>query len=423
MAWSTPDLNNITQVVQGLIQWELDHYVPTPSNISLTSKSPDTARKTDGTCHLTLYLLHVGRDPYWRNTPVAGPRPQLNANQPLSLNLSYLLSAWCDTDAASEQLAMSIGLHAVHTHPIVTKALLQQEHLTQWLGDAEFTLSIEADTIEEMSRLWQAFATPLRLSALIKASVVFVAPAIMVPVPQPAPTVANLSVGPVPSPKPTVPLLLPGTGLTITPALPESDPAGVTSVTAPLTGAAGGTLRVLGNGLTLGNAGGLFLSIPGTATEWDASAWLKSAAQPGEVDITLPANYTDAATPVPAATPLPGFYALAVGTPRSNTIPLAIAPRVDGAFYPAQLSPDTTGLFTVSGAGFVAAHTALALGTRALTAATTPAPANGEFSINAAGTQITFRLPTPAPTKGLYPVQIQVNGIAAAPGWVVVVVS
>src|SRR5271157_4954272 len=121
MAWSTPDLSDITQVLKGLLQTAINNSTLPAGNVQVSCNSPDTARTSDGYCHLSIYLLHVGRDPYWRNAPVNGPRPQLNNAQPLSLNLSYLLTAWCDTDFTSEQRAMSIALQAIHSQPIVTQ--------------------------------------------------------------------------------------------------------------------------------------------------------------------------------------------------------------------------------------------------------------------------------------------------------------
>jgi Pvc16 N-terminal domain len=177
MAWSTPDLSDITHVLRGLIESAVNaSALQHAQNIKVLCDSPDTARATDGHCHLNIYLLHVGRDPFWRNTPVQGPRPQLNSSQPLSLNLSYLLTAWCDKDFALEQRAMSIALQTIHANPIVNQTLIIAESLTQWLPKGEFVISIEADTIEEMSRLWQAFTVPMRLSALIRVGVVFIDP-------------------------------------------------------------------------------------------------------------------------------------------------------------------------------------------------------------------------------------------------------
>ena len=116
-----------------------------------------------GHCQLSLYLLHVGRDPYWRNTPRDNPRALTNPQQALSLNLTYLLTAFAEKDFVAEQQAMSIALHAFHEQPLFHNG-----------GGEEFTISIEADTIDEMSRLWQAIAVPIRLSSVIKVGVVFI---------------------------------------------------------------------------------------------------------------------------------------------------------------------------------------------------------------------------------------------------------
>jgi len=229
MAWSTPDLSDITQVLKGLIETAVGNSaLQHANNIKVLCDSPDTARNTDSHCHLNIYLLHVGRDPFWRNTPVQGPRPQLNSAQPLSLNLSYLLTAWCDKDFALEQRAMSIALQTIHAHPIVTQTLLAAESLTQWLPKGEFVVSIEADTIEEMSRLWQAFTVPMRLSALIRVGVVFIDPLTPIGPPAIPPSTTNISIEPTPAEPPlpappNPPLLIGGFGLQSAPLAPDAD--------------------------------------------------------------------------------------------------------------------------------------------------------------------------------------------------------
>ena len=413
MAWSTPDLADITNVLKGLLQTALNAPIRRPA----TSRSPATARDSrartsDGYCHLTLYLLHVGRDPYWRNTPVSGPRPQLNNAQPLSLNLSYLLTAWHDTDFASEQRAMSIALQAIHSQPDRhATALIQHDSLVAVAAEGEFTVSIEADTIEEMSRLWQAITVPIRLSALIRAGVVFIAPTMPPSLPSLPPTVANLSVEPEPMAT-GQPLLFAGGGVVMPPTLPTTDPAQVAATTGPLTAVGGSSVVVAGNELALPGAVQVFLSAPGAASAWDITPWRQAPMQPGQISLLLPAGYTDAAATPPVATPVPGLYSLSVGSvplaTRSNAIPIAIAPRVDGV-------TDVAGLYTVAGAGFDAATTILAVGQLALMKTLTPTPLAGQFTVNPAGTAISFMLPTPAPAKGTYPLLIQVNGIAAAP--------
>jgi hypothetical protein len=419
--WSTPDLSDITQVVLGLVQYAISHSQPPIANVNVSAVSPETARKDNSLCQLTLYLLHVGRDPYWRNTPVGGPRPQLNAAQPLSLNLSYLLTAWHDTDFSTEQRAMSIALQAIHSQPIVDQTIIQNNGLQQWLPNGEFTMSIEADTIDEMSRLWQAFTVPIRLSALIRVGVVFLAPAAPTPTPALPPTVANLSIAPDPAAAVKTPLLFAGTGQNFPPVLASADPTLVTATNGPLIAVGGSSLSIAGYGLDPSLAPDVLLSVPGTATEWTVTSWRQSTTQSRRLDLVLPTAYADPASAT--TTPLPGVYNLTMSGvapgSRSNTIPLAIAPRVDHVANPPLLTPDNTGVYAIAGAGFVPTATIVALGTIPLTAAATAAP--GQFAVNAAGTSISFMLPNPKPPTGSYPVLIQVNGVTAQPGWIVVV--
>ena len=434
MAWNTPDLSDITQVLKGLLETAVNTSTLPAANIKVLCDSPDTARHTDGNCHLNIYLLHVGRDPFWRNTPVDGPRPQLNNAQPLSLNLSYLLTAWCDKDFTSEQRAMTIALQAIHSQPIVTQDIIAADLLSAWLPKGEFVMSIEADTIDEMSRLWQAFTVPMRLSALIRVGVVFIAPTVPVSPPSAiAPSVANLAVEP---PRlvaaATAPLLMAGFGQQSPPVPADAIPSQITAAIGPLVAVGSPptatlgptTLAAAGDGLDLPAAAQVFLSIPGTATEWDITTWRNGVAA-GELDLAFPIAYANPSTSLPAppaAMPKPGAYDLAVGagTARSKPIPLLVAPRVDNVVNPPVL-PAVGGVYTISGAGFApsAAATTLGFGTTALAYSTAATPAAGKFTVNAAGNTIKFKAPGGS-AHGSYPILLTVNGVAATTGWVVV---
>jgi hypothetical protein len=122
---------------------------------------------------------------------------------------------------------------------------------------------------------------------------------------------------------------------------------------------------------------------------------------------------------------LPGIYNLTVGSfgpaTRSNAIPIAVAPRVDNVAVPSLLQPNSAGVYSIAGAGFVPATTIVALGALPLAKALAPTPTAGQFTVNPAGTAISFMLPSPKPPAGSYPVLIQANGIAAEPGWIVTV--
>src|ERR1039457_4967734 len=118
MAWSVDDLSTITQLLIDKLnnailaspQYILQHF---PYKVSGLMPGVD---RLAGNSVLSLYLLHVSRDPYWRNTPVTGSLAQLSTSQPLSLNLSYLLTSYSETNWALEQLLMSIALEYFHAN-------------------------------------------------------------------------------------------------------------------------------------------------------------------------------------------------------------------------------------------------------------------------------------------------------------------
>jgi len=417
--WSTSDLSDVTLVIKGLVDKAIQNAGPGAANIKTSCNSPEVSRTDGSGCHLTIYMLHIGRDPYWRNTPVAGGKPQLNKAQPLSLNLSYLLTAFCERDFVLEQRAMSIALQAFQSNPIMNQSTAPSDPMWSDLPGAEFVISIEADTIEEMSRLWQAFTVPIRLSALIKVSVVFIAPAATPVVPYPAPSTANLSVGPENAGAVT-PSLADSFAQIFAPAPPDATPAQITATLTPLVGAAGASLAIGGSGLDETGAK-LFCSAPGGAA-WEVTNWITASAG-GEIDLLLPAAYAalGSAAPWPnTVTPLPGTYSLSItsGTISSNAIPLVIAPAVSGLTNPPLLT-GTAGIYTVDGGGFVPAETTLTLGTTALTRGTITPPGAGDFYVDPAGAFVSFALPAGTPS-GYYPVQLAVNGIAASGGWVAV---
>lgn len=421
MSWSTPDISDITQVVKGLVENAVNQSTLPVSNIKVECDSPDVERQSDGFCHLNMYLLHVARDGYWRNGPVSGPRPQLTKAQPLGLNLSYLLTAWCDKDFVSEQRAMTIALQAIHSVPIVTQNVITSNMLNAWLPSGEFVMSIEADTIDEMSRLWQGFTVPMRLSALIKVGIVFVEPEAPEPPVAIPPSTANLSVEPNPRPA-TAALLLPGAASSSPPVLATSDPNDVTSKLGPLVAVGSGTLVVAGSALDLPSAADVYLSNPGIS-EWKVTAWRQNPSDPGLLRLKFPAAYANPGTQLPkppTALPRPGLYTLAVGSGalRSNAITLLIAPRVDGVTLPPVLAPNSSGVYSIVGAGFVPAATTVSFGATPLTS-TSGAPGPGQFQANAAGTTIKLRAPSALPA-GAYPIVVSVNSCQASTGWVAV---
>jgi hypothetical protein len=151
--------------------WDDDTTTP-PRNpkftIRYTGLAPDAARndKDDSDCQVSVYLFHVTPDVFHRNTfPLGGPA-QTHATQPFALTLYYLVTAWAEHSIRYEQQAMSIVLKCFHENPL---------SMTVPIEDREegFTLTIEPQTVDEVTRLWQAINLPLRLSAIYRVGVIF----------------------------------------------------------------------------------------------------------------------------------------------------------------------------------------------------------------------------------------------------------
>jgi Pvc16 N-terminal domain len=436
MAWSVDDLSTITQL---LIDKLTDAVKASPQYIGqhfgfeVSGLMPAVSR-TQGTTVMNFYLLHVSRDPYWRNAPVQGSLAQFNQSQPLSLNLSYLLTSYSEQNWALEQLLMSIAFEYFHANPIYHS------------NTVEFTITVEADTIEEMSRLWQAITVPIRLSALFRVAVVFLAPPVQ-PVPDARlPVEVNLSVAPDLNAPPPVPLPPPQLfelaaqieyrvppGSTLDPDAPPSFTTSAINPTAINTSpviVGGQTLRVRGSGLNQPDAAAVYLSSGGS--EWQVNftrlygtSASGTAGDADELVLRVPLSYAEMPAPGTAITntPLPAAFLISVGsasTPgyRSNPLPITFAPTVTG-IGPGEpiLAHDGAQVYTFTANGLITGATSVFLESTELTIG--GAPAAGVATVDAPTGTIAFMLPSPTgfPSKTYVRVRIVVNGIEAPPGW------
>lgn len=377
---------------------------------SISGASPDATRAEAG-CHLTLSLLHVTPNAFQANSMTNG-RALTGTAHPLALDLYYLLSAYSDDNYLQEQRAMSIALRCLHEHPVVQATIVLGGEGTQ---AEEFIVSMEVQTADEMSRLWQAFAVPARPSAVYRVSVVFVTPpAPALPV-HPRPDTIVLVAGPAELPF-AAPAALTGTERTVRVFAPGSTVGDVKMLrydTSPATVAAGESFLLLGSGLAGTAATSVYLQPP-AGPELDVTAsWVvagESAAH--RLLLRVPA----------AAAPVAGIYQLRVGADgphpfRSNATPFSIAARVDAPPNPPLLTA-SGGIYTIGGAGFVPGATSVLLGTVALTPAASPPPGQGEFTVAPDGASIALHAPDDI-APGRYDVRVRVHDVESSPaGWV-----
>jgi hypothetical protein len=429
MAWSVQDLAEITHLLISQLSDAIKaspRYVANNFQFEVSGLMPEVSR-SDGTNVLSLYLLHVSRDPYWRNTPVQGQRAQLNTSQPLSLNLSYLLTSYSEKNWHMEQYLMSVALQYFHSNPINiinTPAL-----------KAEFTVTVEADSIEEMSRLWQAITSPIRLSSMFRVAVVFLTPDAPPPEQMRTPVEVSVSVSadlnapdPVPEPEPKLFQLAPQIAFSAPPS--ASDATEVTALPGQSAIAAGDSVLILGSGMDKPDGAAVYLSPSGGGSEWPITSWRVygtsasgTAGNADELVLRFPPTYgaMPASGTALTDTPPPGTYSIKVGNTttayRSNALALSIAP-IETGIGPTQpiLTPNAAGVYALTASGLIAGETQVWLNQIQLTVAATLAP--GAVTVNASTGVIEFELPTTGLTSGEYAqVRVITNAIEAPPGW------
>jgi hypothetical protein len=421
MVWTTYDISSITdQLVTQLTDavassklWKSNNGLIPNFQINVTGNSPDTMRHgQEGECQLNLYLLHVAQNPYLRNTPILGAGAMANTQQPLSLDLTYLLTAYAHNNADREQQAMSIALTSFHEQPVYTAP-----------GGEYLTIGLGTDTLSEMSALWQSFTVAYRLSTIYRVAVALLTPsATPAALPQ-APATMNLVVAPAVASLDTTPQVF-QTARQITftvPAGDTDDPDVVTTRAAPLVVTGGVRVLVGGQGLSTTPPIDVFLATIDGTSSWKVTSWVITGTDlASDLVMQPPSAYalTVAAVDPLTTTPPPGVYMLSVGagSSQSAAVPVIIVPRFADVLSPPVL-PLVGGVYTAQGAGFIPGATQLFLGGAALAAVLPPAaPGTGQFVVAADGTSVAF-LPPSGLTPGLAALRVRVDGVDAPPTW------
>jgi hypothetical protein len=412
MVWTTYDLSEITEIlVNQLVDavkasklWTSNGGTIPEFLINITGNSPDSMRQSkDGECQLNFFLLHVGQDPYTRNSLVNGPGAMANTQDPLSLDLTYLLTAYAHENSVREQQAMSIALSWFHENPVY-QALPppgQPQAPVQYL-----TISLGTDTLSEMSVLWQSFTVAYRLATLYRVAIAFLTPSQAPTALAKNPTQLGLTVAPAAldvAPQ----LFAPFDQFAFT--VPADGQADDVTYAAEAKYFAGGVTIIL-SGTGLNAPVDVYLSSLDGAQSWTISGWQTVPATGTTITLKPPVGYFigGAAAP-PASTPPPGLYLLAVASAgaRGPAIALPIVPRFDNVAVPPVLKA-AGGKYSFTGGGFVPGVTQIFVGGMQLDA--------GLVNISADGAEVTFSLPATQP-PGTLPLRVRVDGVDAPPTW------
>jgi hypothetical protein len=335
----------VTGVLQYLLNQAYNHPSSVLGNVTVSAVAPDIVQTTVGAganaaLQVNLFLHQVTFNPAWRNMGL----PSLSAdgatswtNPPLALDLHYLLTAYAPGDGQAEAL-LSYALFLLHQNPVLPRdqiraalAALPPTYSATFatalaacgLADQIELLTIAPATLgrEEIAWLWTALKADYRPSYPFRVSVVLIQPTR--PITSALP-VLQRSISAQPSLLPTFATLS-----AVNP--PNSQPS------ANL----GDTITVQGSNLT----GVASVLVTNPALDISQSLTPLPGATGTSFTFTLPNPSLPAPQPTPTDLPA-GIYTLSAQVPTgtdtatvtTNSLPLAIAPRIASSWAPTALT-------------------------------------------------------------------------------------
>jgi len=167
-------------------------------NFQVTAQPPDrisAGANGEAVNRLNVFLYRVTPNTGWSNLhqPARSPNGERVANPFLALDLHYMLSAFA-TDDLNAEILLGFGMQTLHETPVLTRDAIRtglgaggplsgallgpgfQQLSAAALADQveQIRISPYNMSMEDLSKLWTAMNTPLRMSALYEASVVLI---------------------------------------------------------------------------------------------------------------------------------------------------------------------------------------------------------------------------------------------------------
>lgn len=145
---------------------------------AVTARPPDRARVNSAGNQVNLFLYQTGIEPAWRNQDMPGKvKPGEVGNPPMPLILHYLITTYGDTDddLISHRL-FGRAVSILHDHPRLERDELRLAFPGNDLYEQVERVHVTPQplSVEELSKLWTTFQTPLRISAAYQACVILI---------------------------------------------------------------------------------------------------------------------------------------------------------------------------------------------------------------------------------------------------------
>ena len=398
----------VTAALRNLLQSTVPALDPALSDLTVTTRTPDMARKTVSGASLNVFLYGTAINAGWRNQDPPRSRPGEAATSPLPLNLHYLVSAYgrddADQDAVSHR-ALGAAMGVLHDHPVFSPG-----ELAAALANSDVALQPERLritplplTTDELSKLWTAFQTNLRVSAAYEVTVVLIDS--HNPGSAALPVLARGS-------RDEGVLTVLGSAATLTALVPPHPQAAAEQ---------GQPVVVTGSNLTSEDTMLRFTSqwrpLPPRLPLPPVEVAPAPGPHPGELMVLLPSRPAD---PSAWGDWVPGFYTVAAVT-RTPGWPAAVSNAVALALAPAiTLTPHAPSLVGVGATVTLTCSPRIGEGqdvvvlcgaARAEAAVSNPSPGDPGF----AGTPTTVTFVVPDVPAGLHPVRLRVDGVDSIP--------
>lgn len=400
----------VTNAIRNLLQSELPALDAELSDLNVTTRTPDAARKNLAGTSLNVFLYEAVSNAGWRNQDLpAQVRPGEAGTPPLALNLHYLLTSYARDDADQQAVSHRVlagAMSVLHDHPV-----LDSSELAAALTDNDVAAQPERIRItplqlslDDISKLWTAFQANFRLSAAYEARVLLI-------------DSRNASRSPLPvlarGAQDTGVTTLTGTALVLQGLIPpDSQPAA----------RLGETVTVVGSNLTAAQTVIRFTSlwrVPEGQPPAEQVELLPTAGdRAGRLDVVVPDRPDDAAA---FGRWVPGFYTAAAVTARPG-LPVAASNEVGFALAP-QITVTPHGAAAVAIGGTLTVTCVprikdgqlviLLLGDRQLAPESLANPAPGDPNLDTIPTTLTFTVPALDP--GTYLVRLRVDGVDSIP--------
>ncbi len=190
----------VTAVLKDLLQNGLiDHDVMTNlGDVRVSALPPDMVPAMDdpNLSQLNLFLYHVTPNTGWNQLgyPAYNSQGDRVSNQPLALDLHFLLTAFGGSQDFNAEILLGYGMHLLHEHPLLSRDAIQRALAPaspvngsilpaafQALSAADLADQVEQVKItphylsmEDMSRVWSTLQAHYRPSAAYQVSLVLI---------------------------------------------------------------------------------------------------------------------------------------------------------------------------------------------------------------------------------------------------------